>query len=99
VLADGPGRGAARLPRRRPQHPKSGVLRGSAGGPAHDRGGPVAGAYQGHFIFTDAQQITAATRLDGPRFSVFEQKARLEIQAGLRRLIEQQAATAPAPAP
>jgi hypothetical protein len=62
-------------------------------------GGPVAGAYQGHFIFTDAQQITAATRLDGPRFSVFEQKARLEIQAGLRRLIEQQAATASAPAP
>ncbi len=48
----------------------------------------VADAYQGHFIFTDAQQISAAKSLNGQRFRVFELDDKLEIQAGLQQLIE-----------
>ena len=57
-------------------------------------GRPVVGAYQGRFIFTDGQQITASESLDGQRFRVFELDDKLEIQAGLRHLIEQRTAAA-----
>jgi len=55
-------------------------------------GGPISGAYNGHFIFATAEQITAARRMDGVRVRVFEAEDRREIQAGLRMLIERQAA-------
>ena len=58
-------------------------------------GKPVSGAYQGRFIFVDAEQITSAASLDGQRFRVFEPRHRLEIQAGLQRLIEQRKADSP----
>lgn len=57
-------------------------------------GRPVVGAYQGRFIFTDAQQITASESLDSQPFRVFELDDKLEIQAGLRRLIERRTAAA-----
>lgn len=62
-------------------------------------GGPVAGAYQGRFIFADAQQITSAASLDGQRFRVFELEDRLKIQAGLRKLIAGRSAVPSPPAP
>ena len=59
-------------------------------------GAPTSGAYNGHFIFATEEQITSARTLSGSRVRVFEAEDRLEIQKGLRALIEQQRSQAPA---
>ena len=55
-------------------------------------GRSISGAYNGHFIFATEEQITSARGMDGARIRVFEAEDRREVQAGLRVLIEQQAA-------
>lgn len=54
--------------------------------------GPVAGAYGGRFIFASEAELTSAATLDGSRFRVFEPEDRAEIQRGIRKLIEAEAA-------
>jgi hypothetical protein len=58
-------------------------------------GQPVTGAYQGRFIFAEAEEVWAGACLKGQRFRVFTLKDKQEIQAGLRRLIELRKAGAP----
>jgi hypothetical protein len=58
-------------------------------------GKPVTGAYQGRFIFADAEDVTSGASLKGQRFRVFTLKDKQEIQAGLQRLIELRKAGAP----
>lgn len=57
-------------------------------------GGPVTGAYNGHFIFATEAEISSASRLDGFRFPVFEPQDRRAIQGGLQKLIEHETAQA-----
>ena len=53
-------------------------------------GRATTGAYNGHFIFATAEQITSAQTLDGARVRVFEDVDRRKIQETLRTLIERQ---------
>ncbi len=57
-------------------------------------GKPTSGAYNGHFIFATAEQITSARTLNGSRVRVFEAEDRREIQKGLRTLIDQRTPSA-----
>lgn len=58
-------------------------------------GRATSGAYNGHYIFATEDQITSARTMEGSRVRVFEEKDRLEIQDGLRKLIAHQRSQAP----
>lgn len=51
-------------------------------------GQATTGAFNGHFIFATAEQITSATTMNGTRVRIFEARDRRKVQDGLRTLIE-----------
>lgn len=60
------------------------------------QGVSATGAYNGHFIFATADQITSSTTIGGTRVRVFEAGDRQKIQDGLQTLIDERSGTSPA---
>ena len=60
-------------------------------------GAPTTGAYNGHFIFADEDQITSAGTIDGARIRVFDPDDRRRIQEGLRTLMADPRSQTPPP--
>ena len=54
------------------------------------------GAYQGFFLFIDADQMTSATRLKGFRYPVLQPPQRAEVDRDLRKLIAEHGGALPA---
>jgi hypothetical protein len=57
----------------------------------------IAGAYQGEFLFVDAQDIASAQDLTSPRYSLFTANQRQDLEGKIKELIQRQPA-GPAPA-
>jgi hypothetical protein len=55
----------------------------------------VEGAFQGYFIFVDSRLVTSAPSSGGFRYPIFQPSQRREIDADLRRLIEDRNGAAP----
>lgn len=62
----------------------------------HLQGAPrVEGAFQGYFIFVDDRLVTSAPSQNGFRYPIFQPSQRREIDADLRRLIEDRGGALP----
>jgi hypothetical protein len=50
----------------------------------------IGGAYQGQFLFVDAQNITSAQDVQSPRYALFTQNQRHDLEAKIHELIQSQ---------